>query len=66
MRYRNPFAVKSLVAVAGIVDSLALVAAVFAGIVNVYGNHPVLSAWAVVCALVMFVVLATMVSVAGR
>jgi hypothetical protein len=66
MKYRNRFAVKSWVAVAGIVDSLALVAAVFAGIVNVYGNHPVLSAWAVICALAMFVVLATIVSVAER
>jgi len=62
MNYRNCFAVKSWVAVAGIVDSLALVTAVFAGILNVYGNHAMLSAWAVVCALAVFVVLATIVS----
>ena len=66
MKYRNRFSVKSLVAVVGIVDALALVTAVFAGILNAYGNHPVFSAWVVLCAMAMFVVLATIVSVAER
>jgi hypothetical protein len=48
----------SVVLVAGIVDSVALVAAVFTEVVNVYGNPPVLSAWASLLALVMLAVLA--------
>jgi hypothetical protein len=47
-----------LLLAAGIVDSLALVAIVGAAILNVHGNHPVLSAWAFLLAMVMFVVLA--------
>jgi hypothetical protein len=50
--------VMPFVLAAGVVDSLALVTAVFAAIVNVYGNHPMLSVWALLLAVVMLVVLA--------
>ena len=50
--------VMSFVLAAGIVDSLALVMAVFAGIANLYPNHPVLSVGAMLSAVVILVVLA--------
>lgn len=48
----------SLVLTAGIVDSLALLMAVFGAVVNVYGNHALLSTWSWMLAVVMLVVLA--------
>jgi Na+/melibiose symporter-like transporter len=58
MKYPDRLRLTSLVAAAGIFDSLALTAAVFGALVNIQGNHPRLSAWAYLAALVMFVVLA--------
>jgi hypothetical protein len=48
----------SWVPAAGIVDSLALLGAVFAAVVNVNRNQPLLSAWTLLWAVVMLVVLA--------
>jgi hypothetical protein len=58
MKERSHFGVMSFVLAAGVVDSLALLTAVFASIVNVYGEHPALSIWIVWLAVVMVVVLA--------
>lgn len=58
MRSRGRFGMMSIVRAAGIVDSLALVTTVFAAVVNAYGNHPMLSAWTMLLAVVMLVVLA--------
>ena len=58
MSARGRPGVMSLVLAAGIVDSLALVMAVFAGVANLYPNHPVLSVGAMLSAMVILVVLA--------
>jgi len=58
MKTRGRFGVMSFVLAAGIVDSRALAAAVFAAVVNFYGTHPVLSTWTMLLAVVMLVVLA--------
>jgi hypothetical protein len=58
MKARGRSGVMSFVLAAGIVDSLALLTAVFATVVNVYGNHPLLSPWSLLLAVVMLVVLA--------
>ena len=56
MKSRGRFGVMSFVLAAGIVDSLALMTAVFAAVANIYSNHPVLSAWTMLLAVVMLVV----------
>ena len=58
MKSRGRPGVMSVVLAAGIVDSLALVMAVFAGVANLYPNHPMLSVGAMLSAVVIFVVLA--------
>ena len=58
MKSRGRFGVMSFVLAAGIVDSLALMTAVFAAVANIYSNHPVLSAWTMLSAVVMLVILA--------
>ena len=58
MKSRGHPGVMSFVLAAGIVDSLALVMAVFAGVANLYPNHPVLSVGAMLSAVVILVVLA--------
>jgi len=56
LKSRGRFGVMSFVLAAGIVDSLALMTAVFAAVANIYSNHPVLSAWTMLLAVVMLVV----------
>ena len=58
MRTRGRFGVMTLVRAAGIVESLALVTTSFAAVVNQHGNHPMLSTWPMLLAVVMLVVLA--------
>jgi hypothetical protein len=58
MKSRSRIGMLSFVQAAGVVDSLALLVAVFASILNVYSNHPMLSIWTLLLAVVMVVVLA--------
>ena len=58
MRSHSRFGVMSIVRAAGVVDSLALVTTVFAAVVNAYDNHPMLSTWTMLLAVVMLVILA--------
>lgn len=58
MKHRTAFGMMSFVLAAGVVDSLALLTVVFASIVNIYGNHPMLSVGILLWAAVMVVVLA--------
>lgn len=60
MKVRSLLAVMSLVFAAGIVDSLVLIIAVFAAIMNNTGTHPALSARILLLAFVLLVVLAVM------
>jgi arginine exporter protein ArgO len=66
MKSRARHGVMSLVLAAGIVDSVVLVTAAFAAVVNAYSNHPMLSAWTVLSGVVMLVVLAITATVDER